>query len=217
MKKIVIFDMDGTLIDSKKDITVSINYVRAKNHALPPLKEEFVAEAINMHERNLSKLFYNTKMYEQHDKEVFEKHYKQQCIKNSKLYDGIYELLSHLQAQGVCMGVATNAPTHFATIMLQHLNVAHFFTSIVGSNDVKVSKPDPQMLYNILDRCQYDKNIDSAWMVGDNPKDIEAAYNASINGVFVTWGFSKECHSASSIIQTPNELLSVIGCDDEIR
>ncbi|WP_434656861.1 HAD family hydrolase [Sulfurimonas sp. NW9] len=57
MKKIVIFDMDGTLIDSKKDITISVNYVRKTNHNLPPLSEEFIVDAINKEVRNLPKLF----------------------------------------------------------------------------------------------------------------------------------------------------------------
>ena len=64
MKKIVIFDMDGTLIDSKKDITISVNYVREKNHSLPPLSEEFIVNAINKKERNLAYLFYQTQTYE---------------------------------------------------------------------------------------------------------------------------------------------------------
>lgn len=61
--KVVIFDMDGTLIDSKKDITISINYIRELHYNLPPLTEEFVVEAINMEVRNLPKMFYGTDIY----------------------------------------------------------------------------------------------------------------------------------------------------------
>jgi len=72
MQKIVIFDMDGTLIDSKKDITISINHIRHIHHNLAPLSEEFVVEAINMDVRNLPKLFYETEVYEDKDKILFE-------------------------------------------------------------------------------------------------------------------------------------------------
>ena len=57
--KVIIFDMDGTLLDSKKDITISINYVRQKHYSLLPLSEDFIVQAINMEVRNLSKLFYS--------------------------------------------------------------------------------------------------------------------------------------------------------------
>jgi len=190
MQKIVIFDMDGTLIDSKKDLTISINYVRSCHHNLPPLSESFVVEAINMHERNLPKLFYNTQTYEQRDRDLFEHHYKQQCTQHSHLYKGIYEMLELFEEHGIVMGVATNAPTLFAKIMLQHLHVSDKFKIIVGADMVAASKPDPEMIYKILQVCHYDATCDKAWMVGDNSKDIESAQKAGIQALFVTWGFS---------------------------
>ena len=191
MQKIVIFDMDGTLIDSKKDITISINHVRKTNHNLPPLSEAFVVEAINMHERNLAKLFYHTQHYEERDRELFERDYKEQCTKHPYLYDGIEEVLKTLKSKGVKLSVATNAPTLFAKTMLEHLGVASLFDVIMGADKVKVSKPDPQMLLKILEFYGYDSKVDEAWMVGDNSKDIESAKRAEIQAIFATWGFSQ--------------------------
>jgi len=91
--KVVIFDMDGTLLDSKKDITISVNYIRELHYNLPPLSEEFIVEAINMDVRNLPKLFYGTENYEEKDREVFEIHYALQCTQNPYLYEGMKETL----------------------------------------------------------------------------------------------------------------------------
>jgi len=209
MQKIVIFDMDGTLIDSKKDITISINYVRKNNHNLEPLSEDFIVEAINMHERNLPKLFYNTPTYEPRDRALFEEHYKKQCIQNPYLYEGVKEMLETLAEKGVKMGVATNAPTLFAKTMLEHLRVSHLFGLIIGADQVQRSKPDPQMLQKILDFYHYDNKRDKAWMVGDNSKDMLSAKNAGIEAIFAAWGFSS-FGEHSIVVKEPKEVLNIV-------
>jgi phosphoglycolate phosphatase len=182
--------MDGTLIDSKKDITISVNYVREKNHSLPPLSEEFIVNAINKKERNLAYLFYQTQTYEERDRELFEKHYKEQCIKHPYLFDGVKEVLDELEKNGVLLAVATNAPTPFAKTMLSHLKVDKKFVEIIGA-DKAPAKPDPTMIKKILLACNYE-TTDKAWMVGDNQKDIEVAKNANINAIYAKWGFQSE-------------------------
>jgi phosphoglycolate phosphatase len=209
MQKIVIFDMDGTLIDSKKDITISVNHVRKVHHKLPPLSEEFIVEAINMHERNLPYLFYKTKTYEQRDRDLFEKHYKEQCIKNPYLYEGVEEMLHTLKANGVKLSVATNAPSLFARTMLEHLNVADLFDEIMGADRVKASKPNPDMIEAILAFYSYNQERDRAWMVGDNSKDMESAQRAGIEAIFVTWGFSSD-GEYSTVVKTPKEILDIV-------
>lgn len=209
MKKIVIFDMDGTLIDSKKDITISVNYVRRVNHDLPPLSEDFIVDAINMEVRNLPKLFYGTELYEEGDREVFEKHYKEQCIKNPYLYEGVLELLQTLKAHNVLLSVATNAPTIFAKTMLEHLDVAELFDVIIGADEVKASKPDPAMILYILNHYNFDTLEDKAWMIGDNSKDMQSAKNAAIEAIFAAWGFSAhgEHHR---VITAPKDILEIV-------
>ena len=209
MQKIVIFDMDGTLIDSKKDITISVNYVRKTNHNLELLSEDFIVDAINKEIRNLPKLFYNTEIYEERDRELFERHYKEQCIENPYLYDGIKEILHTLKENDVKLSVATNAPTFFAKTMLTHLDVAEMFDVIIGADKVKVSKPNPDMIYKILNFYNFNKQEDMAWMVGDNSKDIKSAHNAEIEAIFAAWGFST--YGAHDIlVQHPKEILDIV-------
>jgi len=207
--KVVIFDMDGTLLDSQKDITISINYVREKNHKLPPLTEAFIVEAINMEVRNLPKLFYETDIYHNSDKEIFEAHYFDQCIQNPYLYEGVEDTLKKLLDTGVKLSVATNAPTQFAQRMLTHLNVADMFDVIIGADKVRESKPSPEMLEKILHHYNFDKKMHKAWMIGDNSKDMLSAKNAGISSVFATWGFSPDSNY-EKLIKHPKEILEIV-------
>ena len=207
--KIIIFDMDGTLIDSKKDITISVNYIREKHYSLAPLSEEFIVEAINMEVRNLPELFYGTPSYEREDMLAFEAHYKTQCTQNPYLYEGVLETLETLVKAGVKLSVATNAPTPFAKLMLDSLGVVEMFDVIIGADEVSSSKPNPEMLFKILNFYKYDVSCDNAWMVGDNSKDMQSASNARIEGLFATWGFTPQTEYKKRL-KRPQELISLV-------
>ena len=208
-KKIVIFDMDGTLINSSRDITISINHVREKLYSLSSLDEQFVIDSINAHERNLAHLFYQTLVYEEKAKELFESHYHDQCIQNVHPYEGIVESLSNLQSSGCLMSVATNAPSLFAKRMLSHLGMSKFFGLILGSDNVDQPKPHPQMIEMLLKHHNYDVSCDSAWMIGDNSKDMQAAQNANIGTIFAAWGFSKK-GDGDAIAFSPSQVNKII-------
>jgi len=207
--KVVIFDMDGTLLDSKKDITASVNYVREMHYNLPPLSEEFIVEAINMEVRNLSMLFYKTEVYHPKDRELFESHYELECVKNVYLYEEVQETLKKLVESDVKISVATNAPSQFALRMLEHLKVKSLFDVIVGADMVSASKPSPEMLHYVLNHYRYDAKNHKAWMVGDNSKDILSAASAQIESIFATWGFSPK-GNAKVVIKKPSEILDIV-------
>jgi phosphoglycolate phosphatase len=209
MSKIVIFDMDGTLINSSLDITLSINHVRLTCYSLEPLREQFVIDAINAHDRNLASLFYQTQVYETKAKELFESHYYDQCIQNVHSYPEIKETLEYLQSNGCFMSVATNAPSIFAKRMLTHLGIAEYFSCIIGADNVDQAKPHPQMIELILNHHGYDLHNDEAWMIGDNSKDMQAARSANVGTIFAAWGFS-DTGEGDYIAYTPSEIRSII-------
>lgn len=209
MKKIVIFDMDGTLIDTAIDISITINHVRRECYGLDPLTQDFVVSAINSVNRNLAELFYETATYEASAKNMFETHYHDQCIQNVRAYEGMFQTIHSLHGMGCLMGVATNAPTQFAKRMLQHLDMADYFHHIIGADAVSIPKPNPEMLHYHLNAHSYDALTDSAWMIGDNLKDMHAAKEANIKSIFAKWGFN-EHGEGDFIAHDPLEIIDII-------
>lgn len=201
--------MDGTLINSAQDITISINYVRSHLYSLPPLQEQFVVDAINAHERNLALLFYERDLYEEDAKELFEEHYYDQCICNVHPYEDISETLRLLHENGCRMSVATNAPSTFAKRMLSHLSLIDYFSSILGADNVTQPKPHPEMIEQLLEHHRYNPSYDRAWMIGDNSKDMLAGQSASIDTIFAAWGFSK-AGMGENIAFEPSEILRFV-------
>jgi len=209
MSRIIVFDMDGTIIDSSQDITHSINYVRSV-YSMEPLSVKTIVDAINGAHENLAKIFYETATYEKEYRDVFEEHYAVQCTKNVTLYEEIEDTLKLLKEQGHRLSIATNAPSQFANIMLSHVEVAHYFDHIYGADMVEHAKPHAQMLLEIFSSYGYDKSRDKKpLMVGDNDKDMASAKNADAVGVYVKWGFS-DTDMYDISLSKPSELIEVV-------
>ncbi|NPA73865.1 MAG: HAD-IIIA family hydrolase [Epsilonproteobacteria bacterium] len=208
-KRVVIFDMDGTLIDSSVAITESINFVRLEL-GLSPFSVQTVTKLINMPDQDLPKLFYEDVKPYSECRKIFEKHYYQNCIDKSVIYSGVKEMLKDLDDSGFELFVATNAYEMFAKRMLKRFDIEKYFKIVLGSDSIGVRKPDPKVIRYILEK--FDAKEDEAVLIGDSLKDEEAAKNAGIEYIFVDWGFG-ECERPSHTLSldrlnTLKEILS---------
>ncbi|WP_458699406.1 HAD family hydrolase [Sulfurospirillum sp. 1307] len=188
MIKSIIFDMDGTLLDSSYALTCSVNYVR-ESIGLEPVTTEYLEYYINKPDQNLAKIFYETKEWQKEHRELFSKHYMENANLHVKPYDGAYELLEELKGKNYSLSIATNAFDIFAVNMLKHQNMLDFFDYIVGANMVEKPKPNPDMIYKISNLNSIP--LENTVLVGDSLKDESAAKNAGVDFLFVEWGYGK--------------------------
>lgn len=202
MKNLIIFDMDGTLLDSSDSITKTINYVRS-HLGLEAISKNMLLEKINDPYIKSSEFFYNSPVYTKKQRDLFEEYYYEICTQNLKLYDGIYELLNNLK-NDFYLSVATNAYTAFAKKMLSHLNIDDFFINITGADLVENSKPHPDMIEKIIKELNHNKQT---LLIGDSLKDAYAAQNANIDSILVNWGFTKH---KEDYVEDTKELLKEI-------
>jgi len=209
-QRIVIFDMDGTLVDSAIDITITINHIR-KTRGLEPVESSSVVQAINSENTKLAEFFYGTKTYEKKDRDLFESHYWEQCIQNIRVYPDIEETLETLKGKDVLLSVATNAATIFAKKMLKTTGLNRYFDYIMGSCDVKQTKPHPEIIHKIMRRYQFDTATHALpVIVGDSHKDIKAAKEAKIHAIHARWGFENEDIRGTISAHSPKEVLTLL-------
>ncbi len=209
----VIFDMDGTLIDSRIDITNSVNFVRSKK-GLPPLHLEEVVAAINGHVKDLSMKFYNTPKYEAEDKKLFEEFYLEECTKNARVYTGIIKVLEHLKNKNKILAVATNAPSKFAEKMIKSAEIFDYFDCIKGCDGDLPPKPHPHILLYLLGKLNY-KDKYSVY-IGDNESDYLAANEARMSYIMALWGFgvNRDLNQCSFKADYPEDIIKYIEAGD---
>lgn len=201
--KLIMFDMDGTLINSGTMIANTINYVR-ENLGFEHMEKNFILEKVNDPTINSAEFFYGTVHFTDQQSKLFETYYHEHCLTDLEIYDGIKELLDDLNSDFI-LSVATNANSEFAHRMLNHLELGKYFKTIVGYNDVVKPKPHPEMVYKILNEINTTK--EKSLLIGDSHKDIQAASSAGVDSILVNWGFSNHEENA---IESVKELESRI-------
>lgn len=213
MYNTIIFDLDGTLLNTLKDLWVSTNYALMSNGFPERTMEEvrcFVGNGI----RTLIK---RALPYPVTD-EVFEKifvdfkaHYKVHCNDFTGPYEGIMELLKTLKDRGYTMGIASNklAP---AVEQLRKEFFGEYIFKAVGVVTGQPPKPDTYMVDKLMDMLDADK--EHTLYVGDSQVDVETARNAGLDMVTVLWGFRDreelEVAGAMNFINSPMELLDYL-------
>ncbi|MBO7259672.1 MAG: HAD family hydrolase [Paludibacteraceae bacterium] len=215
MKKIVIFDLDGTLLNSVADLAQATNYALSLN-GYPTHPEEayrfFVGNGINkLFERALPE---GAKTEENvlRIRETFIPYYNEHKSDLTRPYAGVVDLLESLQDKGLTLAIASNKYMA-ATVQL----VSHFFPSIhfdvvLGQRDDVPVKPHPQIVHDILQHTGYSPA--DVLYVGDTAVDMHTAHNAGVDVVAVTWGFRpraelEACHP-THIVDHPLQILSLI-------
>ena len=215
MKKLVIFDLDGTLLNTIADLEHSTNY--ALNKLGYPTHE---IEKYNFMVGNgIDKLFERALPEEEKSKEnvlrvrkEFVPYYDIHNADDSRPYPGIPELLSYLQDAGVQIAVASNKYQAATQKLVDHYFPEIHFTAVLGQREGVKVKPDPIIVSDILEIAKVAK--EEALYVGDSGVDMQTAANAGVTACGVTWGFRPrtelEEFNPSYIADTAGEIKNLI-------
>ncbi|MFQ5706122.1 MAG: HAD family hydrolase [bacterium] len=185
-KELLIFDLDGTLVDTSQDITNSVNYARAQL-GLPALEVATVMQGVG---DGLRKLMERSLPNEHQAKveeavALFRKHYDEHALDFTALYPGVDETLRHFRDKK--LAVLSNKPVSFCRSIMRGLEIESFFDLILGGDSVVAMKPSPEPILVVLRRLEV-KPGDAA-MIGDGTTDIEAGKQAHLTTCAVTYGF----------------------------
>ena len=191
MRSLLIFDLDGTLVDSKKDLTASVNHIRYQ-FDLPTLTEDEIAAFIGNGALMLIRRALGAKATEvnvQAGLQTFLAYYRAHMLDCTTLYAGVRDALERLAAVSR-LAVLTNKPVHFSCAMLDGLGIYKHFAAVYGGNSFDKKKPDPVGIFQILSdtKCQRERT----WMIGDSAVDVLTGRNASVKTCGVTYGYATE-------------------------
>ncbi|MCD7982296.1 MAG: HAD-IA family hydrolase [Clostridiales bacterium] len=189
--KLIVFDMDGTILDTLEDLTDSLNYALKKSG----MSERSLSEVREFVGNGIRKLIERAVPANTPTDVVdrvmgdFSDNYRQNCANKTRPYDGIPEVLSALKNRGIQTAVVSNK-VDFA---VQQLCVQYFdglFDMAVGEREGVRKKPAPDAIYAVLEHFGTEKK--DALYIGDSEVDIQTAANAGLDCVCVGWGFREE-------------------------
>lgn len=214
--QLVIFDLDGTLLNSIGDLAASTNYALKNNgypqHELPEYRY-FVGNGITkLIERALPEDARDEKTVMRLRGE-FVTYYQVHKTDLTHPYEGIPELLKKLHAAGIKLAVASNKYQQGTEELIAHFFGDELFSVVLGQRENVPTKPDPTIIHEIL--SQTGVSAENTLYVGDSGVDMQTAKNGSLTSIGVSWGFRsreelKE-NQASHIVDQPDEIAKIAG------
>jgi phosphoglycolate phosphatase len=212
---LLVFDLDGTLIDSAKDLAISMNATR-EHLNLPPLDPQLIYSFVGNGAAMLVKRALGPDADEELNKTAltfFLQYYRDHALEHTRLYEGVRELIDQL-AEHHKLAILTNKPVKISRDIMAALDLGARFNPIYGGDSFPTKKPDPQGLLTILEETQ--TALHDAWMVGDSGVDAQTAKNAGIRSCGVTWGFQPEACRAENpdlLIDHPDQLFRFLNAE----
>lgn len=184
----MVYDLDGTLVDTLKDITIAANAMLATMGA-PALTLEHVRSFVGrgMHELVMDCLQTTDPERVAEGLKIYRGYYGKHLADHSRLYPGALQTLEFFSH--CAQAVITNKPNPYSTDLLTALGVAGFFTDIIGGEAPYPRKPDPASLLALLKKNQVSAR--EALMIGDSPIDVKTAQQAGVACVTLTHGLAR--------------------------
>ena len=211
---LLVFDLDGTLIDSALDLALSVNAVRA-DAGLEPLPHETIYTYVGngapmLIQRALDADASDPKV--QRGLEFFFGYYHEHMLDNTDLYPGVRASLDRWKDAGLKMAVLTNKPVRFTEHIIEGLGLGGHFGRVYGGNSFETKKPDPEGLETIMRELGGDRA--RTLMVGDSSVDILTARNARVTSAGVTYGLRPETfeeHPPDIVVDSMPELAELLA------
>lgn len=206
---LLIFDLDGTLIESKWDIADSVN-LTLRDLALPERSQEEIFGFVGDGVKRLLRLAVGEENPEKYEQalQVFRRHYLQHCLDRTRFYPGIEGMLTHFGQKQ--KAVATNKSIEYTNVILNGLGPQHF-TFVVGGDNGFGLKPDPGMLLYVMEKLGVSK--ERTVLIGDSTNDINGGHNAGIRVCAVGYGMGNREKMAACrpdwFIERPEELMEL--------
>lgn len=214
MIKVIIFDFDGTLFDTKLDIARSVNILLKENNLKELPVEEIYKNIGNGADILISKSFSLLGVNPPKDSvEKFLKIYESEKLKNTKLFEGISEVVEELSRKKT-LYIITNKDEKNSYEILSYYNLEKYFKKVIGRDTFGIKKPDGELI-KIIKNYEHVNN-EEILIIGDSEVDINFGKNNNILVTLVTWGGMSDIESLKNlkpdfIVNSPYEILNLRG------